>query len=95
MGGETEAWNKALRQIRNLLVSAMLDATNREILQPGWEPGPESAPRSAPRAAMPWSTQAGRVDWPVSVALAQPVPALPTGRGWVFEMKVDGSSDIS
>ncbi|MFG2425223.1 DNA ligase [Streptomyces sp. NPDC048448] len=30
------------------------------------------------------------MDWPVSVALAQPVPALPTGTGWVFEMKVDG-----
>jgi ATP-dependent DNA ligase len=30
------------------------------------------------------------VDWPVSVALAQSVPALPTGTDWSYEMKLDG-----
>ncbi|MEU3244271.1 hypothetical protein [Streptomyces sp. NPDC006875] len=30
----------------------------------------------------------------MSVALAQPVPALPTGAGWVFEMKVDGHRTV-
>ncbi|SFH05356.1 ATP-dependent DNA ligase [Streptomyces mirabilis] len=30
------------------------------------------------------------MDWPVSVALAQSVPALPTGTDWSYEMKLDG-----
>ncbi|MEU8911118.1 ATP-dependent DNA ligase [Streptomyces mirabilis] len=30
------------------------------------------------------------MDWPVSVALAQPVPELPTGTDWSYEMKLDG-----
>ncbi|MFD8217603.1 hypothetical protein ACFV2U_28785 [Streptomyces sp. NPDC059697] len=34
--------------------------------------------------------RAGRVDWPVSVALAQSVPELPTGTDWSYEVKLDG-----
>ncbi|MDX3759646.1 DNA ligase [Streptomyces sp. AK02-04a] len=30
------------------------------------------------------------MDWPVSVALAQSVPELPTGTDWSYEMKLDG-----
>ncbi|QDO37778.1 DNA ligase [Streptomyces sp. RLB3-17] len=30
------------------------------------------------------------MDWPVSVALAQSVPELPTGADWSYEMKLDG-----
>ncbi|WP_331744737.1 DNA ligase (plasmid) [Streptomyces sp. NBC_01136] len=30
------------------------------------------------------------MDWPVSVALAQSVPELPTGTDWNYEMKLDG-----
>ncbi|WP_405883784.1 hypothetical protein OG762_37725 [Streptomyces sp. NBC_01136] len=30
------------------------------------------------------------MDWPVSVALAQSVPALPTGTDWSYEVKLDG-----
>ncbi|MEU9289173.1 ATP-dependent DNA ligase [Streptomyces sp. NPDC048275] len=30
------------------------------------------------------------MDWPVSVALAQSVPALPTGTEWSYEVKLDG-----
>lgn len=30
------------------------------------------------------------MDFPVAVALAQPVPVLPTGPGWWFEPKLDG-----
>ncbi|WP_371641666.1 ATP-dependent DNA ligase [Streptomyces mirabilis] len=30
------------------------------------------------------------MDWPASVALAQSVPALPTGTDWSYEMKLDG-----
>ncbi|WP_371642736.1 ATP-dependent DNA ligase [Streptomyces mirabilis] len=30
------------------------------------------------------------MDWPLSVALAQPVPELPTGTDWSYEMKLDG-----
>jgi ATP-dependent DNA ligase len=30
------------------------------------------------------------VDWPVSVALAQSVPELPTGTDWSYEVKLDG-----
>ncbi|MEU1035767.1 hypothetical protein ABZ402_45265 [Streptomyces mirabilis] len=30
------------------------------------------------------------MDWPVSVALAQSVPELPTGADWSYEVKLDG-----
>ncbi|MFD8222303.1 DNA ligase [Streptomyces sp. NPDC059697] len=30
------------------------------------------------------------MDWPVSIALAQSVPELPTGTDWSYEMKLDG-----
>ncbi|MFD9658171.1 ATP-dependent DNA ligase [Streptomyces mirabilis] len=30
------------------------------------------------------------MDWPVSVALAQSVPELPTGTDWSYEVKLDG-----
>ncbi|MEU5485444.1 ATP-dependent DNA ligase [Streptomyces mirabilis] len=30
------------------------------------------------------------MDWPASIALAQPVPELPTGTDWSYEMKLDG-----
>ncbi|MFD7608565.1 DNA ligase [Streptomyces mirabilis] len=30
------------------------------------------------------------MDWPLSVALAQSVPALPTGTDWSYEVKLDG-----
>ncbi|MFE4997705.1 DNA ligase [Streptomyces mirabilis] len=30
------------------------------------------------------------MDWPLSVALSQPVPELPTGTDWSYEVKLDG-----
>ncbi len=33
------------------------------------------------------------MDWPVSVALAQAVPTLPTGKDLHYEPKLDGSPD--
>lgn len=34
------------------------------------------------------------MEYPVDVALAQQVPALPEGSGWWYEPKFDGSPDI-
>lgn len=42
------------------------------------------------RAAGGCGLQAGGVEFPVSVALAQSVPDLPEGPGWWFEPKFDG-----
>ncbi|MCX5097407.1 hypothetical protein OOK36_54020 [Streptomyces sp. NBC_00365] len=35
------------------------------------------------------------MDWPVSVALAQSVPALPTGTDWSYKVKLDGHRMIT
>ncbi|MFI7182022.1 hypothetical protein [Streptomyces anthocyanicus] len=35
------------------------------------------------------------MEFPVDVALAELVPQLPTGPRWWYEVKLDGSPDIS
>lgn len=49
MGAETETWDIARRQIRNLLVSAVLYATSREILHQGMPAGRAQQPQRLPR----------------------------------------------
>ncbi len=67
---------------------------HRPPQQPRAPPAQEPPTRPASRRrrhALPLApSQAGRVDWPVSVALAQSVPELPTGTDWSYEMKLDG-----
>ncbi|WP_445528398.1 hypothetical protein [Streptomyces cyslabdanicus] len=34
------------------------------------------------------------MEWPVQIALAQPVATLPAGRGWWHEIKLDGHRTV-
>ncbi|MFI9781384.1 hypothetical protein ACIHCV_43435 [Streptomyces sp. NPDC051956] len=44
--------------------------------------------------ATAWPPQAGGVEYPVAVALAEAVPTLPKGPGWWYEIKFDGHRTV-
>jgi bifunctional non-homologous end joining protein LigD len=46
------------------------------------------------RAVFPPQSEDDRVEFPVQVALARPVPTLPTGPGWWYEIKPDGHRTV-